>query len=444
MSHSSRRSFLKLSTGIMAVSGLSERPARVARAGANETVVLAMMGVRGRAGDLMRGFAAMDGVRIKTLIDVDSRLFDKAVAEVEQRQGTRPETVFGDFRRVLDDKDIDALVVGTPDHWHAIPTVLACQAGKHVYVEKPDAHNIREGRLMVAAARKYNRVVQMGVQSRSGAHFAEAVDYLKSGAIGRALYARAWESTRQGSIGKPPDAPVPDGVDYDTWLGPAPKRPFNPVRFHGNWRWFFDYGTGDLGNDGVHRLDYARRGLEAALMARGGKPLGMPTVASATGGKRYFDDLQEFPDTLFVSLDYPDQQATILYEMRVWTPYKLDGEPEGAAIFGDRGYVIIGNSSWRACDPAGRIIAQGASPGAQHDQAHKKDFIACLRSGRRPNCDIAIGHTTSVLCHLGNIAWRVGRTIRFDPETETILDDPEANALRARQYRSPWVLQDDI
>jgi predicted dehydrogenase len=440
----SRRGFLRLSSGIMAVAGLSEGPARSARAGANDTVVLAVLGVRGRAGSLMRDFATMEGTRIKTLVDIDARLFDKAVTEVEERQGTRPATVHGDFRRVLDDKEIDALVVGTPDHWHAIPTILGCQAGKHVYVEKPDAHNIREGRLMVAAARKYDRVVQMGVQSRSGAHFAEAIDYLRGGAIGRALYARAWESARQGSIGKPADAPVPAGVDYDTWLGPAPERPFNPVRFHGNWRWFFDYGTGDLGNDGVHRLDMARRGLEAALIAQGGAPLGMPTVASATGGKRYFDDLQEFPDTLFVSLDYPDQKATILYEMRVWTPYPLDGESEGAAIFGDKGYVVIGNTRWRGFSPDGKVVAEGASPGGQHESAHKRNFLDCLKSGARPNCDIAIGHATSVLCHLGNIAWRVGRTVRFDPATETILDDPEANALRERSYRKPWVLGDAV
>jgi predicted dehydrogenase len=444
MTESSRRDFLKLSSGIMASSGLAAQPARAARAGANDTVVVAMMGVNGRAGDLMRGFASIDGAKIKTLIDIDSRLFSKALAEVEDRQGSRPDTVFGDFRRVLDDKDIDAVIVGTPDHWHAIATVLACQAGKHVYVEKPDAHNIREGRLMVSAARKYNRIVQMGIQSRSGAHFAEAVSYLKTGAIGRALYARAWESTRQGSIGKPADAPVPPGVDYDTWLGPAPQRPFNPVRFHSKWRWFFDYGTGDLGNDGVHRLDYARRGLEAALIAQGGKPLGMPTVASATGGKRYFDDLQEFPDTQFVTLDYPKQNATILYEMRVWAPYKLDDEPEAAAIFGDKGYVTIGNSRWRAFAPDGKVVAQGASPGTQHDEAHKKNFLECVRSGSLPNCDIETGHATSVLCHLGNIAWRVGRTLRFDPETETLIGDQEANALRARQNRRPWVLPDNV
>ena len=268
---------------------------------------------------------------------------------VERLQGKSPGTVFGDFRPVLDDKDIDVLVVGTPDHWHAIPTILACQAGKHVYVEKPDSHNIREGQTMVAAARKHRRVVQMGVQSRSGRPFRRG-NRLPAGrqhwpgpvraSPGRALdrdrlairrmsqYPRAWITT--------------PGWDRH------PLRPFNPRRFHSHWRWFFDYGTGDQGNDGVHRLDMARRGLEAALVAQGGKPLGMPSVCSATGGKRYFDDMQEFPDTMFVTWDYPEQKATILYELRVWTPYKLDGQSEAAAIFGDKGYVIIGNRNWQA------------------------------------------------------------------------------------------------
>ncbi len=444
MTDPNRREFLRLGSGVMAVSGLAAMPARPARAGANDTITVAMMGLRGRARHLLEGFSACKDVKVKTLIDVDANQFDDALKLVESRQGHRPGVIHGDFRKVLDDKDIDALIVGTPDHWHAIPTIRACQAGKHVYVEKPDGHNIREGKLMVAAARKYNRVVQMGVQSRSGAHFAEAVDYLKTGAIGKSLYARAWESGKQGSIGKPKDAPVPAGVDYDTWLGPAPERPFNPVRFHTHWRWFLDYGTGDLGNDGVHRLDMARRGLEAALIGQGDQPLGMPTVASATGGKRYFDDAQEFPDTQFVTLDYPDRNATILYEMRVWAPYRLDDEPEGAAIFGDKGYVIIGNSRWRAFTPDGKVVAQGASSNTDHDIAHKRNFLECVRSGSRPNCDIEIGHTSSVLCHLGNIAWRTGRTIRFDPATETIVGDDQANALVGRTYRKKWELTDDV
>lgn len=439
MNDLSRRQFAKLSAGLLVASSPVTKP-RTSRAGANDTLVVAQIGVRGRAAGLMQGFASMDGVRIKTLVDVDSRLLPAAQAKVEELQGSKPQTIFGDFRPVLDDPDIDALIVGTPDHWHAIPTIWGCQAGKHVYVEKPDGHNIREGQLMVQAAGKHNRVVQMGVQSRSGAHFAEAIDFLKSGAIGTALYARAWESAKQGSIGYPKDQPTPEGVDYNTWLGPAPERAFNPMRFHSNWRWFFDYGTGDLGNDGVHRLDMARRGLESAIMAQGGKPLGMPTVCSATGGKRYFDDAQEFPDTMFVTLDYPEQKATILYELRIWAPYMLDGAPEGATIFGDKGYVVISNRDWRAFAPDGEIIAQGSSPGNQHDIAHKQNFVECIKTGKRPNCDIEIGHTTSVLCHLGNIAWRVGRTIRFDPATESIIDDNEANALRTRTYRSPWVI----
>ena len=440
MDRSTRRGFLKLSSGLLISSGLAAKPTPSAGAGANDTLVIAMMGVRGRAGSLMKGFAQMPDVEIKTLIDIDSRLLPDAVAKVESWKGKRPGTT-SDFRDVLDDRDIDAIVVGTPDHWHAIPTIKGCQAGKHVYVEKPDGHNIREGQTMVKAARRHDRVVQMGVQSRSGVHFAEAIDYLRGGAIGKALYARAWESSRQRSIGKPADLPAPPkGVDYDTWLGPAPERPFNPMRFHGNWRWFFDYGTGDLGNDGVHRIDMARRGLEAALAAQGGKPLGMPTVCSATGGKRYFDDMQEFPDTLFTTWDYPDRKASILYEMRVWTPYKLDDEAEGAAIFGDKGYVIIGNRRWRAFDGDGKLVTEGRGKSAEYDAAHKRNFVDCIASGKRPNCDIEIGHTTSVLCHLGNIAWRVGRTIRFDPETQTIQNDPQANALRTREYRSPWQL----
>ncbi|MGE3819921.1 MAG: Gfo/Idh/MocA family protein [Isosphaeraceae bacterium] len=444
MTGPSRRGFLKISSGIVAISGLRETPSQARPAGANDTVVVAMMGLRGRAGDLLRGFSGMDGVKVKTLIDIDSRLYDKSAAEVESRQGSRPGFIHGDFRPVLEDKDVDALIVGTPDHWHAIPTIMACQAGKHVYVEKPASHNVREGRLMIAAARKYDRVVQVGIQSRSGAHFAEAMEYLRTGAIGKAVYARAWESGRQGSIGKPADAPVPAGVDYDTRLGPAPSRPFTPARFHGNWRWFFDYGTGDLGNDGVHRLDYALRGLEAAIMGQGGGPLGLPTVISSTGGKRYFDDAQEFPDTLFVSLDYPDRKATILYEMRLWSAYKLDEEPEGASIFGDKGYVVIGNTRWRAFSPDGKVVAQGTGGNDQHDSAHKRNFIDCVKSGSRPNCDIEIGHATSVLCHLGNVAWRVGRTLEFDPKTEAIVGDDQANSLCRRSYRKPWVIPDPV
>jgi predicted dehydrogenase len=291
---------------------------------------------------------------------------------------------------------------------------------------------------MVAAAKKYGRIVQLGTQARSGQMQAEALAYIRAGNLGRALFAKAWESAKQGSIGRPADTAPPAGIDYDIWLGPAPLRPFNPARFHGNWRWFFDYGTGDLGNDGVHRLDVARWMLDAAVTAAGEPPLGFPRAVSATGGKYYFDDLQEWPDTLLVSYDYPGR--VLCYEMRVWSPYPLEGAPEGAAIYGDRGYIVISNTGWQAFGAKGAKVAEGR--GVATDQAHAQNFVGCMHSRRKPTADLeTVGHPSSILCHLGNAAWRAGRTLRFDPETYTFIGDDDANQYLTRpEYRKPWVL----
>ena len=410
----------------------------VKRASANEKLVIACMGIRGRAGNLIRGFAAMPEVEIAMLADVDTRLFDAGVKLVTERGGKPPKTV-QDFRRALDDKSIDAMVVGTPDHWHAIPTVLACQAGKHVYVEKPCSHNVREGEAMVEAARKYSRIVQVGIQSRSGRHFAEALDFIRTGALGKVVFARAWETAKQNAVPHQPDSDPPPGVDYDMWLGPAPKRRFNPTRFHSNWRWFFDYGTGDLGNDGVHRIDYARRALHAALAARGVSLPDWPQAVSASGGKLFFDDAQEWPDTLIAIWEYP--MAQLVYEMRIWTPNPLEGEQEGAAVYGENGCVVIGNRSWRAIGTGGKPMTQGtASDNDQHDPAHKRNFLEAIRRGQRLSCDIGAGHVASSYTHLGNIAWRVDRKLKWDSSTSTFAGDGEANALLGRTYRAPWVL----
>ena len=426
---STRRSFL--------FSAVAAAPAFLTGKSPNERFTVAMMGFRGRGRQLLHGFAEMPDVRVKTICDVDRRLFDEAVSSVAARQGAEP-AVETDFRRLLDDPDIDAVVMGTPTHWHAIPTILACQAGKHVYVEKPAGHNLAEGRAMLAAARKYNRVVQVGIQSRSGRNYEEACAYIRSGALGKVAFAKGWESARQRGIGHPADEPVPDGVDYDTWLGPAPKRPFNRNRFHGSWRWFFDYGTGDLGNDGVHRVDYARRGLAAAFEAMGKRLPDWPTAVAAAGGKHFFEDAQQWPDTLVVTWDYPG--ATLMYEMRNWQPTPIEGEAEGAAVYGENGYVVIGNGSWRAFDEEGKVIAEGASAKQDDDQRHKADMLAAIRDGSRPACDIEIGHCASGLIHLGNIAWRTDRKLHFDPETETFGDDSKANRLLGREYRKPWLL----
>lgn len=406
----------------------------------SERVQVGCVGVAGRAGQLMRMFAESKEVEVVGLADVDSRKLPGAARAVEKIQGKAPLTV-QDFRKLIDTPEIDALVVGTPDHWHAIPTILACMAGKDVYVEKPDGHNMEEGRRMVAAAKKHKRIVQMGTQSRTSEHFREAIAYIRSGKLGRCLVAKGWESGRQSSIGRPADSTPPEGVDYDMWLGPAPKRPFNVRRFDGNWRWFFDYGTGDLGNDGVHRLDIARWALSTAVEAQGEAPLGLPRAITASGGKWYFDDMQEWPDTLQVNYEYAGNPGKLLtYEMRLYTPYPYYGTDEGAVVYGEQGYIVIGNSDWRAYDPKGNILAKGSSDNS--GASHIQNFIDCIKSRQKPNADLeTVGHISSVLCHAGNVSWRVGRKVILDPATEMFIGDEEANRFRTRpEYRKPWVL----
>jgi predicted dehydrogenase len=399
------------------------------------------MGAGGRALALIQSFAANPQAEIVAIADVDSNRMPMGQETAAKLQGKKPRSE-SDFRRLIDDPTIDALVVGTPDHWHAIPTILACQAGKDVYVEKPDGHNMVEGQRMVAAMRKHRRIVQMGSQHRSNPRLQTAIEWVRSGALGRSVVAKAWESTKQGPIGFPKDSEAPAGVDYDMWIGPAPKRPFNVNRFHGRWRWFFDFGTGDLGNDGVHRLDMAVALLNAACATQGDPPVGLPTSVSAHGGKWYFDDAQEFPDTLQVNYEFAAGRATKLltYEMRIWAPYSYLNEGEGAAIFGDKAYLVIGNTRWVAYEKGGRVVASGE--GDSSEVPHVQNFLECVKSRARPYCDLeTIGHPASVLCHAGNIAARVGRRLNLDAATETFVDDPVANALRTRsEYRSPWML----
>ncbi len=407
-----------------------------AKARPSEKVLVGCVGVGGRAGSLMRAFAALAEAEVVAVADVDSRRLPGAVEEVARIQGRKP-AVETDFRRLLDRPEIDVLVVGTPDHWHAIPTILACQARKDVYVEKPDGHNIVEGQRMVEAMRRYGRIVQLGTQARTSERCRTAMEFIRSGRLGKCRFAKAWESSKQSSIGRPPDSEPPPGVDYDFWLGPAPRRPFNERRFHGTWRWFFDYGTGDLGNDGVHRLDIARWALSVAAEAQGEPPLGLPTTVCAGGGKWYFDDMQEWPDTLQVTYEYPGKLIT--YEMRIWAPYSYQGDTEGAAVYGDQGYIVFGNSRWRAYGPGGEVVAEGS--GGDSTTEHIRNFIECVKTRRRPNADLeTVGQISSFMCHAGNVAWRVGKKLTIDPKTLSF-HDREADALRTRpEYRKPWTL----
>ena len=292
---------------------------------------------------------------------------------------------------------------------------------------------------MAAAQERYQRVVQLGTQARSGDVLSSALEYVRNGHLGKVHFAKAWETARQRSIGHPADSSPPPGVDYDMWLGPAPKRPFNIRRFHGSWRWFFDYGTGDLGNDGSHRLDIGRALVEAAVGACGGTLPLFPTRVAANGGKFFFDDDQQWPDTLQVNYDYPN--LLMGYEMRLWTADRLTGLTEGTAVYGDQGYITVSTRDWKAYDARRNKVAHFNSK-KDHSEAHIANFLDCMRSRERPSADLAtVGHPSCMLVHLGNVSWRAGCSLRFDPSTFTCHGEIDLTPFISRpQYRQPWTL----
>lgn len=425
----SRRGFLQHTAGWAAAAGsLSAARSVVGSTGPNESLVLGAIGCGGQGRGLARSFAKLPGLRLAWVCDPDSSRAAEAAAEVEEIAGHRPEIV-SDLRRVLDDPAVDAVTVATPDHWHGPAALLALAANKHVYVEKPCAHNVREGRLLVEAARRTGRVVQVGTQSRSGPHLMAAVERLRAGAIGEVLVAKAWNSQRRGNIGRATPSDPPEGVDYDLWLGPAPWLPFQANRFHYNWHWWYALGTGDLGNDGVHEVDIARWGLGVSEH---------PSRVTAAGGKLAYDDDQQFPDTQFVVYDYPASSAgrarQLIYEMRLWSPYVQEGHENGNAFYGTEGVLILGKrNGWQLFGPKNELRESMAPADLGPD--HHRDFLSAIHENRRPQADIEIGHHSAALCHLGNIATRLGRVLNFDPAAEQIVGDDEAARLLGREYR---------
>jgi predicted dehydrogenase len=399
-----------------------------AQAAPSDTVTVAMMGVRGRGRALAEQFAGLPDVRIACLCDVDERVFARAAKIVEEKKGAAPRMV-ADIRRVLDDKSIDAVVIATPDHWHGPGTILACDAGKDVYVEKPASHNLREGRLMVEAARRNRRIVQLGTQGRSRETSAQAAAIVQSGRLGKVLMAKAWNVQLRDDIGHKADSPVPAGVDYETWVGPAPALAFNENRFHYNWHWNWNYGTGDIGNDGVHQIDLARwvLGVEA------------PVKVSGMGKRLYFKDDQQTPDTMNLAYEYPNGKL-LQFEMRIWNPYEMAGQSNGVALYGSDGMLEVGRwpKKWgvRVFDAKGKMVEELAE--ASGDGPHARNFIDCVKSRKAPAAEIGIGHVSSLHAHLGNIVARTGRAVAFDPQTETIAGDEEASRLLGRQYRKHW------
>lgn len=392
-------------------------------AGVSERARLGVIGVRTQGLDVAKALAKLPAAEVAALCDVDERVLEASAGKVEELQ-QRPPRKVRDFRRLLDDPSIDAVVVAAPDHWHAAMTILACAAGKDVYLETPVSHTVAEGERMVAAAREGGRIVQCGLQQRSGRHFQSAVDYVRSGKLGHVKLARAWCAHRRKSIGFKADTPVPAGVDYDLWLGPAPARPFNPNRFHHNWHWYWDYGTGELGNWGVHFLDVARWGLSVEL----------PDRVSSTGGVHYLRDDRETPDTQIVQYSYPGK--TIVWEHRLWSHHGLEGRSTACAFYGDNGTLIVDRGGWKVY---GRKDAENCGP-SELLATHLQNFLDCVQTRREPVADLPTAEASSALCHLGNIAHRVGREIVFDPQRRDFGDDEAATALLERDARPEWRL----
>jgi predicted dehydrogenase len=447
--------------------------------GANDRVRIAIIGIRGQGNALKRGFARLSGVEIKTLCDVDENLFaaranDAALSDVPSfRPGYQK-----DLRRVFDDKEIDAVVVATPNHWHALATIWAVQAGKHVFVEKPASHTVWEGRKMVEAAQKYKRVVQVGTMNRSRPAVRDAIRFVHEGGLGEVYLARGLCYKSRPAIGRYPDGPVQTGetyklnaetndvepawdaaylakVDYDLWLGPAPQRPFNRNRFHYNWHWHWDYGNGDTGNQGPHQFDIARWGLKQA---------GHPVRISATGGLYGSRDTsQETPDVHTTFFEYPDGRV-IEFATRGTMTNDEGTQKIGNLFYGTKGWLWIdGNGrTWQSYLGRGDEKGPGAAPEAPASPAsasgsdprvltsietpHYQNFIDAVRAGdpKVLNCDIEEGHVSSALPHLANIAYRVKRNLKFDGRTEAIEGDPEASRLLTRPYRKPFEVPEKV
>lgn len=442
MSFLNRRQFLRSSVGAaVTFTALSARKSRAA----NEKIIFGVMGLGGRGTYLAQKFAERPDVEVAYLCDADTRRFARAREVVEEAQGKKPKLV-QDFRRILEDRDVDVLINATPDHWHALGSIMACKAGKDVYVEKPMAHNIWEGRKMVEAARKYKRVVQVGMQSRSAAYAKKAKEYIQSGKLGDVYLVRVFNMMQHSKQKESPSRPVPEGFDYDMWCGPAAKLPYNPSR---RWLNQWEYSCGPIAGDAIHQLDLARYLLD---------DVPCPKTVCHTGGVNALRDGRETPDTQLAIFEY--DELNLLFEATLWTPYmkktpwgiresdKFPNWPFSSTkveILGTKGFMYFGRhgGGWQAHDSNSELVR--SEFGRQGDKEHQDNFIDCIRTRKKPNADVEAGHLSVLLCHLANIAYRVGnKKLEFDPKTESFKNCDEANKYLKRKYRKPWVIADEV
>jgi predicted dehydrogenase len=441
--------------GLAAGASLLASASPAAAKSANDKVVLALLGAGGRGTGVAAGFAARKDAEIGYVCDLHDDRLASACKTIATHQGREPKAL-KEMRRLFDAKDLDAVIVATPDHWHALATILACQAGKDVYVEKPPSHNIWEGRKMVEAARKYRRIVQVGTQNRSAPYNLAARDYIKSGKLGDIHFCKVFNMKAGGQFRLPADDKPPSGFDWEAWLGTAPARPHNSTIFKGGWHHYWTYSGGDFANDGIHQLDLA-------MMLLGDPEL--PRSVYGTAGRFAFQDDQEVPDTQVVTYEFP--KLIVTFELSLYTPYmeKIATDIRNASdvfpfwpqcgtrieLYGSKGIMYMGRhgGGWQVYTKPkrqsrpGELVAQ--FKGRPGDHPHQDDFIASIKSRKRPNADIEIGHKSAVLVHLGNIAHQVGnQKLVFDPETETFAGNEAANRLRRRENRTKYEVPEQV
>jgi predicted dehydrogenase len=439
----SRRNFLKNTiTGSAALTIGGVLPGFSAKSygriiGANEKVLIGIMGVNSRGLAHATNCSKMPGCEIIHICDVDTRATAKCINTVKKLQGSNPKAT-PDFRKALEDKSLEAMFIATPDHWHAPAGILACKAGKHVYLEKPCSHNPHEGEMMVAAADKYKRVVQMGDQRRSWPNVIAAIDELRKGTIGRAYFAKGWYTNNRPSIGTGKVAEVPSWLNYDLWQGPAPRKPYKDNLIHYNWHWFWHWGTGEALNNGTHMIDLMRWGLDVDYATR---------VTSSGGRYRYKDDW-ETPDTQVITLEFGNN-TSMVWEGRSCNGRTIEGASVGVIFYGETGSLMINDNSYIIYDLDNKVVKEvkedtvidarnTSNPSGNLDQLHIQNFFNAIRKGEKLNSDILGGHQSTLLCQLGNISLRTGNALHIDPLNGRIKNDPAAQKLWQRDYERGW------
>lgn len=400
--------------------------------GANDRIRVAVLGLNSRGQNHIDEIMKQPNVVVAALCDPDTSLLQNRARSFEEKYKKKVR-IEKDFRTLYDTKDIDAVSLATPNHWHALQTIWACQAGKDVYVEKPATHNIYEGKKMIEATYKYNRIVQHGVQLRSSAAIREAIQHLRNGLIGKVYMARGLVFRWRPNIGNKGISKVPEGLDYDLWCGPAPMVPFTHNLVHYNWHWHWNYGNGDVGNQGIHETDLCLWGLD----------VGLPERITSMGGKFLWDDCKEVPEVQTSVYHYPKQNKMIQFEVRHWCTNLEDGVGVGNIFYGDKGYMVIkGYDTYETY--LGEKREKGPSGKAGGD--HFKNWFEAIRTRDMSiqHAPVETGHLSSALAHLGNISYRLGRQLDFDPVSERFIGNEDANNMLSREYRAPYILPEKV